>query len=136
MIDSRTAAQAAFFAVLNANAAVTDGAGVWAPPPEGTEPTSTSDLVVVGLASCVNAGGKDGGFDEVEIEVRVFVRKPDPTELYSRSTAARNALEGQTITAAGALLSKPEFVAAEADQLDDGETFFDILRFRTFVQAA
>lgn len=136
MIDSRTAAQVAFFSALNAAAAVTTGAAVWAPPPEGTEPTKNSDVVIVGLASVTNAGGKDGGFDEVEIEVRVFVRKPDPTDLYSRSTKVRNALESQQLSAAGALLSPPEFLSGEADQLDDGETFFDVLRFRTFVQEA
>lgn len=136
MIDSRTATQKAFFAALNGNVEVTTGAAVWAPPPEGTEATPTSDVVIIGLASVVAAGGKDGGFDEVEIEVRVFVRKPDPTQLYARSNVVRNALEGQDVAAVGALLSQPEMISAESDMMDDGETFFDLMRFRTFVQPA
>ena len=136
MIDSRTATQKAFFAALNGNAAVTTGADVWAPPPEGTEATPTKDVVIIGLASVANAGGKDGDFDDVEIEVRVFARKPDPTQLYARSNAVRSALEGQSIAATGALLSQPEFLSADSDMMDDGETFFDLLRFRIFVQPA
>ena len=48
----------------------------------------------------------------------------------------RTALEAQPITASGAEISRPEFVSAEADLMDDGETYFDTLRFRMFVQAA
>lgn len=136
MIDSRTAAHQAVYAALSGTAAITDGADVWSHPEEDTEPTEDKDLILVGLASMTNAGGKDGGFDDVSIDVLVQVRKPDMTELYARSSQVRNALEGQAIAAEGAEISRPEFLSAEADLMDDGETYFDTLRFRMFVQPA
>lgn len=135
MIDSRTAAQSAFYSALDGAAAVTALADVWQNPPEGTEP-GAKGLVITGLASVENIAGKDGGLDEVTIDILTIVRKPDVTELYALSSAVRNALEAQAVSASGALLSKPEFLSAEPDQLDDGETYIDTLRFRTIVQSA
>lgn len=135
MIDSRTAAQTAFFAALDGSTAVTDLADVWQNPPEDTQP-GAKGLVITGLASVENIAGKDGGLDEVTLDILTIVRKPDVTELYALSSAVRNALEAQTVTAAGALLSDPEFLSADPDQLEDGETYIDTLRFRTIVQAA
>jgi hypothetical protein len=136
VIDSRTAAHKAIYAKLTATAAVMAAADVWGHPEEGTEPTPDKDLVLIGPASAQNMGGKDGDLDEVTITVFVEVRKPDITELYSRSGLVRNALERQPIEADGALLSAPEFVGADPELLEDGETFIDALRFRTIVQPA
>ena len=135
MIDSRTAAQTAFFAALDGATAVTALADVWQNPPEGTEP-GEKGLVITGLASAENIGGKDGGLEEVTIDILVLVRKPDVTELYAVSSAVQKALERQAITAPGAELEPPVFLSAEPDQLEDGETYIDTLRFRTIVQAA
>jgi hypothetical protein len=136
MIDSRTAAHKAVFTALNGTATVTALADVWSHPEEDTEPTKSKGLVLVGLASCTNEGGKDGGFDEVTIDVLTYTRTPEVTDLYAASSAVRNALEAQAITATGALISPPEFVSAESDLMEDGETYFDTQRFRMFVQAA
>jgi len=135
MIDSRTAAHTAFYLALEAAANVTALADVWGHAEEGTEPTDTKGLVLIGLASASNLAGKDGGLDEVTIEIITSVRKPDVTELYILSAAVRNALEAQPMAAPGAIVSPPEFVSADADLMEDGETYFDTLRFRTIVQA-
>lgn len=136
MIDSRRAAQVAFYAALSTAPAVISLADVWAPPPEGTEPTPSRGMVIVGLASASNAGGKDGGLDDIEIEVLCYTRTPDPTDLYALSTAVRNAIEMRSLSAPGALIGAPEFLSAEPDLMEDGKTFVDALRFRTLVQAA
>lgn len=135
MIDSRTAAQVALFTALNAASAVTDIADVWQNPPENTEP-GTKGLVITGLASAENIGGKDGGLDEVTIDILTLVRDPDVTSLYALSSAVRNAIEAQAVVAPGAEVSPPEFVSADPDQLEDGVTLIDTLRFRTIVQPA
>jgi hypothetical protein len=134
MIDSRTAAHTAIYTVLAATSAVTALADVWGHAEEGTEPSQSKGLVLIGLASASNLAGKDGGLDEVIIEVMASVRKPDVTALYELSAAVRDALEGRPMSAPGAEVSRPEFVSAEPDLLDDGETYFDALRFRTIVQ--
>ena len=136
MIDSRTAAHKAIYAALNAATPVTDLADVWGHPEEGTEPTPDKALVIIGPASAENIAGKDGDLDDVTIAVFVEVRKPDITELYALSSAIRTALEGQAISATGAELSRPEFLGADPDLLEDGETYIDALRFRTIVQGA
>jgi hypothetical protein len=136
MIDSRTAAHEAFYAALSAATAVTDIADVWGHAQEDTEPTAEKGLVLIGLASASDLAGKDGGLDDVTIEVLTSVRKPDQTELYALSAAVRAALEHQPMTADGADVSPPEFLSADADLMDDGETYFDTLRFRTVVQDA
>lgn len=136
MIDSRTAAHKAFYAALTASVALTGVADVWGHPEEGTEPTQGKDLVLIGPATAANMGGKDGDLDDVEIMVFVEVRKPDITELYARSALVRSLLERQAVVAAGALLSAPEFVGADPELMEDGETYFDTLRFRTIVQPA
>lgn len=134
MIDSRAAAHKAVYTALAASTAVTNLADVWGHAEEGTEPTENKGLVLIGLAAASNLAAKDGGLDEVTIEILPSVRKPDVTVLYTLSAAVRNALEGQPMTATGALVSPPEFVSAEPDLMDDGETYFDALRFRMIVQ--
>jgi hypothetical protein len=136
MIDSRTAAHKAVYTALNAATALTAAADVWSHPEQDTEPTEDKALVLLGLASATNAAGKDGGFDEVTIDVLTYVRQPDGTALYAVSAMVRDALEGQAIAAPGAEISRPEFLSAEADLMEDGETYFDTLRFRMFVQAS
>lgn len=136
MIDSRSAAHKAVYAKLNATAAVVAAADVWGHPEEGTEPTASKSLVLIGPASCSNLGGKDGDLDEVTISIFAEVRKPDITELYALSSLIREALERQPVAAAGALVSAPEFVSADPELMEDGETFFDTIRFRMIVQPA
>lgn len=136
MIDSRKAAHTAYFAKLNGAAAVTALADVWSHPEEGTEPTATKALVLIGLASASNEAGKDGDLDEVTLEIIVYQRKPDVTALYAVSSEVRTALEGQAVTAAGAIVEPPRFLSADADLLEDGETYVDSLRFASFVQPA
>lgn len=135
MIDSRTAAHTAFYTALSADATVLGLADVWGHAEEDTEPTDAKGLVLIGMASANNLAGKDGGLDDITIEVITSVRKPDVTLLYALSTAVRNALEAKSLFVAGAMVSPPEFVSADADLMEDGETYFDTLRFRTIVQA-
>jgi hypothetical protein len=136
MIDSRTAAHKAFYMTLAEDAGVNALADVWGHAEENTEPTVDRGMVMIGLASAADVGGKDGGLDEVTIEVIPYVRKPDVTALYELSSAVRNALAGQNMQVDGALIEAPEFLSADPDLLDDGETYFDTLRFRTLVQPA
>lgn len=135
MIDSRTAAHEAVAAALSASAPVTALADIWAHAEEDTQPSETRDLVLIGFASATNAAGKDGGLDDVTIEVLCYVRKPDPTDLYILSSAVRTAIEGQPMTIAGAVIEKPEFISADPTLMDDGETYFDTLTFRMLVQS-
>jgi hypothetical protein len=136
MIDTRTAAHTAIYRALAADTAVAALADVWGHAEEGTEPTDAKGIILVGLASTDSIAGKDGGLDEVTIEVYAYVRKPDVTALYEVSAAVRNAIEGKPMTAPGALVSGPEFLSAESDLMEDGETYTDTLRFRTIVQDA
>lgn len=136
MIDSRTAAHKALYAALSTAAALIAEADVWGHPEEGTEPTPGKSLVLIGPANCENIGGKDGDLDEVTIAVFAEVRKPDITELYALSSIIRSIIEGQPLAADGALISPPEFLGADPELMDDGETYFDTLRFRTIVQPA
>jgi hypothetical protein len=62
MIDSRTAAHTAIYTALAAATAVTDLADVWGHAEEGTEPTESKGLVLIGLASASNLASKDGGW--------------------------------------------------------------------------
>ena len=135
MIDSRTAAHSAIYTALAAATSVTTLADIWGHAEEDTQPSDTKGLVLIGLASLTNAAGKDGDLDDVLIEVLCYDRHPDPTDLYALSSAVRNAIEGQPMTAAGAIIEKPEFVSADSGLMDDGETYFDTLQFRMLIQS-
>jgi hypothetical protein len=68
MIDSRTAAHTAFYDALAEDARVTALADVWGHAEEGTEPTEQG-AGADRPRQRVQPGGKDGGLDEVTIEV-------------------------------------------------------------------
>jgi hypothetical protein len=132
MIDSASAVQQASFAALNGATAVTDLAEVWQSPPEDSQPP----LVLIGDVSLEPIGGKDGGLDRATFEIVTLVRQPDQTALFALQMAVRNALDEQTITATGALISNPVFLSAEVEMLEDGETYMGTQRFETIVQPA
>jgi hypothetical protein len=134
MIDAQTAVHQAFFDALNNAIAVTTVADVWQNPPQEQQPVP-KPLVVLGLVSLQGPEDKDGGMDSATIEIFTEVRQPDARALYALNKVVRNALEGQPITAAGADLSPPVFLAAEPVRLADGLTYQDKLTFSTFVQA-
>jgi hypothetical protein len=132
MIDSASAVQQASFAALNCATAVSDLAEVWQSPPEDSQPP----LVLIGDVSLEPIGGKDGGLDRATFEIVTLVRQPDQTALFALQMAVRNALDEQTITATGALISNPVFLSAEVEMLEDGETYMGTQRFETIVQPA
>lgn len=135
MIDSRTAAHKALYTTLAADAGVTALADVWGHAEEDTQPTADKGIVQIGLAAAANLAAKDGGLDEVTIDILAEVRQPDPTAMYALSTAIRNAVEGQPMPDTdGAIISAPEFVTAQPVLEDDGETYFDAITFRLIVQ--
>lgn len=132
MIDSTAAAQAAFYAALNGASAVTALAEVWGDaPPEDTQPP----LVIVDEIGIEPIGGKDGGLDRAEVKVVALVRT-SRADLSALQSAIRNALEDQTITAAGASLSKPVVVSTDGGMQEDGVTYIGEQKFQTIVQAA
>lgn len=131
MIDAATAVQLAFYTALNVPA-VTDLAPVWQNPPEGTNPP----VVVIGNVSLEPIGGKDGGLDRATVDVLTFIRQPDQTVLFALQAAVRDQLDGQPVSASGALLSDPVMNSSEIDMMDDGETYMGTQRFETFVQPA
>ena len=133
MIDSQTAVQSAVFTALNSAASVTALADVWQNPPEDTQP-GDKGLVILGLVSLQAGDLKSGDLDSATISIFTQVRKPDATVLYALNSAVRNALEGQTITAAGALIGSPVFLSADPKLMQDGQTYEDELRFEMFVQ--
>jgi hypothetical protein len=135
MIDTQTAVQVAAYAVLNADEGVTSQADVWQNPPENTQP-GLKGLVIIGLIGLVNEGDKGADFDKATISIFTQVRKPDATALYALNAAVRNALEGATMTAPGALIETPVFVSANPKLLEDGKTYEDELSFEMFVQPA
>jgi hypothetical protein len=132
MIDSASAVQQASFAALNGTTAVTDLAEVWQAPPEDSQPP----LVLIGDVSLEPIGGKDGGLDRATFEIVTLIREPDQTALFALQMAVRNAIDGQAITASGALISLPTFLSADVEMLEDGETYMGTQRFETIVQPA
>ena len=132
MIDSASAVQEASFAALNGASAVTNLAEVWQAPPEDSQPP----LVLIGDVVLEPIGGKDGGLDRATFEIVTLIRQPDQTALFALQMAVRNALDGQSITATGALLSEPSFLTSEVELLEDGETYMGTQRFETIVQPA
>ena len=131
MIDAATAVQEALFAALNVTA-VTDLAPVWQNPPEGTNPP----VVVIGNISLEPVGGKDGDLDRATADVLTFIRQPDQTVLFALQAAVRSQVDGQALTASGALLSAPVMTSSEVEMMDDGETYMGTQRFDIFVQPA
>lgn len=135
MIDSQSAVQDGAFAALNADAGVTDLADVWQNPPEDTQP-GDKGLVIIGLVSLQNEGGKDSDLDRAVFSVFTQVRKPDARILYAINLAVRGALEGQELIVAGVTMDQPVFLSADPHLLEDGVTYEDQLKFETYVQPA
>jgi hypothetical protein len=135
MIDSQSAVQLAVFAALDAATSVTTLADVWQNPPENTNPV-TKGLVIIGLVQLDADQDMAGTIDQATISVFTQVRKTDARELYALNAAVRVALDGQSITASGAIISKPSFLSADPKMLADGQTYEDELRFQMFVQPA
>jgi hypothetical protein len=135
MIDSQSAVQLAVFSALNVDASVIALADVWQNPPENTQP-GEKGLVIIGLVVLDADQDMDGTIDRATISVFTQVRKTDARELYALNSAVRNALDGQPITASGAIISAPAFLSAEPKMMADGQTYEDELRFEMFVQPA
>jgi hypothetical protein len=131
MSDLLTATQTAVYNALNVSS-VTDLAPVTQHVIEDTEPP----LVIIGDVSFEPIGGKSGGLDRATVEIVTLYRGPKRTELFAIQTAVRNALDGQGITASGALLSDPVFVSSDVEELEDGVTYMGTQRFETIVQPA
>jgi len=131
MTDLATATQNAFYAALNV-AAVTSLASLYQHVPENVQPP----LVMVGDISLIPLGGKDGGLDQVTVEIVTLVRAPKRAALFALQAAIRNRLDLQPITAFGALLSSPVQTGSDASLLEDGETYMGTQTFETIVQPA
>lgn len=135
MIDLQTAVQVALFTALNGAAGVTDIADVWQNVPEDTQPVDKG-LVIIGPVSLDGSATKDGGLEKAKVPIFTEVRRPDITELYALNSAVRDAIDDQFIEAPGAELGRPIFLSAAPGLMDDGVTYFDMLLFEMFVQAA
>lgn len=133
MIDAQSAVQLAVFSKLNAAASVTAIADVWQNPPENTQP-GQNGLVIIGLVSLDADQDKGAGIDLATVSVFTQVRKTDARELYALNAAVRSALDGQTVTAAGATISHPQFLSADPKLMEDGQTYEDELKFEMFIQ--
>jgi hypothetical protein len=131
MTDLTFAAQDATFDTLNV-AAVTDLAQVLQHVPENTQPP----VVVIGDITVVPIGGKDGGLDELTIEIITMFRGPKRSGLLAIQHAVRSTLEGAELSAAGALLSPPVFESSDDEILEDGITYLGTQRFSTIAQPA
>lgn len=131
MVDLRDAAQAGIFAALNVPA-VNSLAPVHQHVSEDTEPP----LTIIGEISSTNAGGKDGGLELIQVRVLTVIRQPGREYLTPAMAAARVQIEGATLTAAGAVLSRPVFESADDELLDDGQTYVGQQRFSLFAQPA
>lgn len=135
MTDLQSAVSLAVYSALNGSTQVTALADVWQNPPEDTQPITTG-LVLVGLVALATPETKDGGLEKATIPVFTYVRQPDARKLYALNTAVRAALEGQRLASDTAVLGRPEFLDADPELMEDGETYFDKLRFELFVQPA
>lgn len=135
MIDSQSAVQLAIFDALNSASSVTDLADVWQNPPENTQP-ATKGLVIIGLVSLDADLNMGGTIDKATISVFTQSRKPDAQVLYALSSAVRNALDGQPVSATGAIISNPQFLSTDPKLMGDGQTYEDELQFEMFVQPA
>jgi hypothetical protein len=108
---------------------------VWQNPPENKQP-GAKGLVIIGLVSLDADQDMAGTIDRAKVSVFTQMRKPDAQHLYALNAAVRNALDGQTITAAGAVISNPQFLSADPKLMEDGQTYEDELTFEMFVQSA
>jgi hypothetical protein len=135
MIDAQYAVQFGLYSTLNADASVTALAEVWQNPPENKQP-GAKGLVIIGLVSLDADQDMAGTIDRAKVSVFTQMRKPDAQHLYALNAAVRNALDGQTITAAGAVISNPQFLSADPKLMEDGQTYEDELTFEMFVQSA
>ena len=131
MPDLATATQDAIYAALNVTA-VTDLAPVYQHVPENTDPP----IVIVGDINFEPIGAKDGGLDRASAEIVSFYRGPKRAGLYDIQAVIRDALDGQSIAATGALFSHPVQVSSEAELLEDGITYQGIQTFELIVQPA
>jgi hypothetical protein len=95
MPDLKLAAQDAIFDKLNGTGAITAIGPVWQHPPDGLEPPYT----LIGAMNATPFGGKDGGLDNIEVEILTVVRQPGREHLTPLMTAVRDALEGAALTA-------------------------------------
>jgi hypothetical protein len=132
MPDLKLAAQDAIFDKLNGTGAITAIGPVWQHPPDGLEPPYT----LIGAMNATPFGGKDGGLDNIEVEILTVVRQPGREHLTPLMTAVRDALEGAALTATGVALSPPVFESDDDDLLDDGQTYVGTQRFSLFAQPA
>lgn len=135
MIDSQSAVQLAVFSALDGDASVTALADVWQDPPENSQP-GAKGLVIIGLVSLDADQNMGGTIDKATVSVFTQVRKSDAQQLYALNAAVRNALDGQTMTASGAIVSNAQFLSADPKLMEDGVTYEDELQFTMFVQPA
>lgn len=131
MSDLNYAVQKAVYDKLNV-AAVTNIAPVYQHVPDDAQPP----FVIIGEIIAEPAGGKGGGLDQVTIEIVSLRREPRRAALYELMAAVRDQLEGEQITAAGAVLSPPVFEVSDDDLLDDGVTYAGTQRFSLYAQSA
>lgn len=130
MVDMKLAAQKGVFAALDVPAlqALTP---VFQHVPDGQDPPHT----IIGEFTAAPVGGKDGGFDEIEFEVRTVVRAAGTEFLRPAMNKARELLEDQDLgTVDGVALSPPEFLSDEDEKPEDGITYEGVQRFKLFAQ--
>lgn len=142
MADLRGATQDAIYDKLLGNTALTTLLAtmsgdatqrIWQHGPDEIEPP----FVLISDISSTNEGGKDGGFDRMEVQVLSVVREPGREHLTPVMTAVRDALDDQVLVPpAGVGLSRPVIESEDDTTLDDGITYVGDQRFSLFAQPA
>lgn len=131
--DAELAVQVAIYRALS-EPARGDGVAVYEHVPDEADPP----FVVIDKVTLTDAGGKDGGLDQAEVDVvsfhvgagREFLT---PILAENRRRIDRQAMidpDGQ------AQLSPPAFVSSDTGVLEDAITYFGTQKFILFVQPA
>lgn len=136
MDDLLEPAQDALFAALKpieAMGGMPDGLGVFQHVPEDTQPP----MIVVGQLASENAEDKGELGEEITAEIHYVYRGPSRAPLLAMMRAGRGVLQGQEISAAGALFETPRWIAAEASNaLADGVTYVGLQIFKFYAEPA
>lgn len=131
MTDLLQATQDAIFDALNV-APVKALGPVYTNVPANTQPPFTE----IGAIDAEAIGAKDAGLERHTVEVEFQWRGDTRRPLLAMMHAARTALEGKSLTSAGAVLERPRWLASATDRDDDGKTYHGIHRFELIAQPA
>jgi len=130
MTDLASAVQQALYDALSAGLTL---ARVYQHVPENTPPP----VVIIGEDDIdPTLGGKGERFERHEVRIITVVRGPAKLPLRALQEEVRGTLDGQPISAAGAILSDPVMLTVSDQMLEDGQTYYGEQRFLIFAEPA